>query len=96
MATVDEPAEYTKLFKEVVGDENGVLNEAQYAELDQKYVEHLEKNFEISMPDAGGDFLQTAYGVVNKLTPGTEGISLADLLKEVKKRDEICTKLFEE
>ena len=77
-------AEITATFNAAATGENGVVNEAQYVDLCQK----VDANYDAKgwvMPHNTEAQMKKGYAIINKLTPGVDGVSLNDYWNSLMK-----------
>ena len=71
-------AEVTATFNAAATNEEKLLNEAQFIDFAMK----METNYEArgwALPNKSIELLKRSYVILNKVTPGVEGLSLMDI-----------------
>ena len=78
---------------EIAGSADGLLDEAKYIAYEAKQNGDIEAKYGFKTPMMTEELLKRSFAVANKLTPGTDGVSLADLTEQANKCEEIMKKL---
>ena len=78
---------------DITGSEDGLLDEAKYQAFEAKQNGDIEAKYGFKTPMMSADMLKRSFAVANKLTPGVEGVSLADVVNQANKCEEIMKKL---
>ena len=81
-------AELTETFNAAATNEDKLLNEAQFVDFAMK----MEANYEAKgwvLPKKSEELLKRSYVILNKVSPGADGLSLMDIWNQFEKQKEI-------